>query len=100
MSVHEAAALVIARRGLGYQEKLPKALIQELQQKVMPYLVEKLGSMEESEKETGQGKKQRQYLGMFVQYIRNFKMTHSWSLWNIVHKTLWLDQHQIKLKEV
>lgn len=100
LSVHEAAAFVIARRGLGYQEKIPKMLIQELQQTVKPLLLVKLGSMEESEKSTEQGKKQRQYLGMLIHHIMNFKTTHLWSLWNVVHKTLWLDQHQIKLKEV
>lgn len=47
--------------------------------------------MEESEKQSEQGKKQRQYIGMLLNHIYNFKDIRLWSLWNAVHKTLWLD---------
>ncbi|GEL75993.1 hypothetical protein TMU01_02280 [Tenuibacillus multivorans] len=100
ISVHEAASFVIARRGLGFKEKMPKALIHELKKKVKPHLIAKLGSMEETEKQSEQGKRRRKYLGMLLHKINNFKDIHLWSLWNIVRKTLWLDQHQMKLKEV
>uniref|UniRef100_UPI001108FB87 IS200/IS605 family accessory protein TnpB-related protein n=1 Tax=Aquibacillus sediminis TaxID=2574734 RepID=UPI001108FB87 len=85
LSVHEAASFVIARRGLGYEEKMPKALIQALRNKVKPQLIAKLGSMEETEKQSTQGKKQRQYLGLLLRNINNFKDIHSWSFWNVVH---------------
>ncbi|MGM7722553.1 IS200/IS605 family accessory protein TnpB-related protein [Metabacillus sp. Hm71] len=88
LSVHEAASFVIARRGLGFEEKVPKALLLELKKKVKPYLIARLGSMEESEKHSEQGKKQRQYIGMLLNNINNFKNIHLWSLWNVVHKTL------------
>lgn len=52
LSTHEAAALVIGRRGLGFAEKIPRALLKELLTKVKPYLIKLLTSMEESEKTT------------------------------------------------
>jgi IS605 OrfB family transposase len=100
LSVHESAALVIGRRGLGYRERLPKELVYTIKTKVKRHLVAALGSMEESYKHSKSGMKQRQYLGMTLKKIENFKEEHEWSLWNILHKFCWLNQYQIQLKEV
>jgi IS605 OrfB family transposase len=100
LSVHESAALVIGRRGLGYQERLPKELIETIKTKVKRHLIAVLGSMEESYKQSKSGTKQRQYLGMMLKKIENFKEEHEWSLWNILHKCCWLNQYQIQLREV
>ena len=100
LSVHESAALVIGRRGLGHQERLPKALMDIIKTKVKRHLIAVLGSMEESYKQSKSGKKQRQYLIMMLQKIENFKQEHEWSLWNILHKFYWLNQDQIQLREV
>ncbi|WP_312889186.1 IS200/IS605 family accessory protein TnpB-related protein [Desertibacillus haloalkaliphilus] len=100
ISVHEAASFVIARRGLGYDEKVPKKVVRVLRSVVKPHLIGKLGSMEESVKHSTQGKKQRQYLGMLLKNIDTFKELHSWKTWNVVHKTLRFDQCKFKMKEV
>jgi IS605 OrfB family transposase len=100
LSVHESAAFVIARRGLGYHERLTKELIDTIKTKVKRHLIAALGSMEESYKQSKSGMKQRQYLGMMVQKIENFKQEHEWSLWNLLHKFCWLNQDQVQLKEV
>ena len=100
ISVHEAASFVIGRRGLGYDEKLPKEVIRVLRTVVKSHLVGQLGSMEESVKQSTQGKKQRQYLGMLLKNIDTFREHHSWKMWNVVHKTLRFDQYKFKVKEV
>jgi IS605 OrfB family transposase len=100
LSVHESAALVIGRRGLGYRERLPKELIDTIKTKLKCHLVAVLGSMEESYKQSKSGKKQRQYIAMMLRKIENFKQEHEWSLWNILHKCCWLNQYQIQLREV
>ncbi|BDG43251.1 IS200/IS605 family accessory protein TnpB-related protein [Saccharococcus caldoxylosilyticus] len=100
LSVHESAALVIGRRGLGYQERLTRELIHIIKTKVKRHLIAMLGSMEESYKQSKSGKKQRQYIAMMLRKIENFKQEHEWSLWNILHKFCWLNQYQIQLREV
>jgi IS605 OrfB family transposase len=100
LSVHESAALVIGRRGLGYYERLPKELIDTIKTKVKRHLIAMLGSMEESYKQSDSGKKQWQYVAMMVRKIENFKQEHEWSLWNVLHKCCWLNQYQIQLKGV
>jgi IS605 OrfB family transposase len=100
LSVHESAAFVIGRRGLGYHERLPKELIDTIKTKVKRHLIAVLGSMEESYKQSKSGKKQRQYLAMMLRKIENFKQEHEWSLWNLLHKFCWMNQYQIQLKEV
>jgi hypothetical protein len=94
LSVHESAALVIGRRGLGYHERLPKELMDTIKTKVKRHLIAVLGSMEESCKQSKSGKKQRQYIAMMLRKIENFKQEHEWSLWNILHKCCWLNQYQ------
>ncbi|QXJ37850.1 hypothetical protein BV455_01113 [Parageobacillus caldoxylosilyticus] len=100
LSVHESAALVIGRRGLGYRERLPKELMDTIKAKVKRHLIASLRSMEESYKQSKSGKKQSQYIAMMLRKIENFKQEHEWSLWNILHKCCWLNQYQIQLKEV
>ncbi|WP_260440564.1 hypothetical protein [Parageobacillus thermoglucosidasius] len=91
---------MIGSRGLGYQERLPKELMDAIKKKVKRHLIAVLGSMEESYKQSKSGKKQRQYIAMMLHKIENFKQEHEWSLWNILHKCCWLNQYQIQLKEV
>ncbi|MGO4889448.1 IS200/IS605 family accessory protein TnpB-related protein [Anaerobacillus sp. MEB173] len=86
LSVHEAAAFVIGRRGLGFDEKLPKALLKQVQQSVKPHLISLLGSMEETEKKSTTGKAKRRYLGMLLKNIETFKEQHVWKLWNVFIK--------------
>jgi len=96
LSVHEAAALVIGRRGLGYREKLPKELIQKLRNEVKLHLQSLLGSGEEK------SEKVVKYFKDIIRKIRNFKHYHDWTLWNIVNKftEFNLCNHKLKRKEV
>jgi hypothetical protein len=100
LSVHEAASFVIGRRGLDFEEKIPKELLNELKTKVTPFLIHLLGSMEESEKHSKNGKRRRQYMGMLIHNIEQFKENHTWKLWNVVHKTLIIKNQELQLKEV
>ena len=100
VSVHEAAALVIGRRGLDVEEKVPKELLKQLRTKVKPHLIHLLGSMEESEKQSNTGKQRRKFMGMMLKNIEKFKEHHSWKLWNVVHKTIRMKNQELQLKEV
>ncbi|MCQ6280897.1 IS200/IS605 family accessory protein TnpB-related protein [Bacillus sp. EB600] len=100
LSVHEAASFVIGRRGLDFEEKIPTELLEELRVLVKPYLIQTLGSMEESEKKSNSGKQIRKFLGRMLKNIETFKENHHWKLWNVIHKTLILKNHVIQLKEV
>ncbi|WP_241558933.1 IS200/IS605 family accessory protein TnpB-related protein [Oceanobacillus halophilus] len=100
MSVHEAASFVIARRGLGLDEKIPKELLQQIRKLVKPHLIKILGSMEESEKASKYGKQRRKRLGFYLISIDEFKQNHHWKLWNVVHKTLKYKNWELQLKEV
>lgn len=100
LSVHEAASFVIGRRGVHFEEKLPKEVLKQLQNVVKPHLVKTLGTMEVSEKKTKTGKQRRKYIGMLLNNIDTFKEHHIWKLWNVVHKTLRIENHVFKLKEV
>jgi IS605 OrfB family transposase len=100
LSVHEAASFVIGRRGLDFDENIPKALLNQLRTWVKPHLMSVLGSMEESEKQSESGKQRRQLIGMLLKNIHSFKENHSWKLWNVIHKTLQLKNWELQLKEV
>jgi IS605 OrfB family transposase len=100
LSVHEAAAFVIGRRGLGFDEKIPQEILIQLRQLVKPKLISILGSMEESEKKSKNGKQRRKYLGMLLSNIETFKENHSWKLWNVIHKTLMIKNQKLQFKEV
>jgi IS605 OrfB family transposase len=100
ISVHEAASFVIGRRGLDYDESIPKELLNQVRTFVKPKLIYLLGSMEESEKKSKNGKQRHKYLGMLIKNIETFKANHSWKLWNVIHKTLLLKDQEIHFKEV
>lgn len=100
LSVHEAASFVIGRRGLGFDEKIPQEVLNHLRTLVKPKLISILGSMEESEKRSKNGKQRRKYLGMLLKSIETFKENHSWKLWNVIHKTLMIKNQELQLKEV
>jgi hypothetical protein len=100
LSVHEAASFVIGRRGLDFDENIPKALLNQPRTWVKPHLMSVLGSMEESEKQSESGKQRRQLIGMLLKNIHSFKENHSWKLWNVIHKTLQLKNWELQLKEV
>ncbi len=100
LSVHEAASFVIGRRGLDFEEKVPKELLKQLKKKVKPYLIHVLGSMEESGKQSNHGKQRRKFMGMMLHNIENFKEYRSWKLWNVVHKTIRMKNQELQLKEV
>jgi hypothetical protein len=73
-SVHESAALVIGRRGLGHHERLPKELMDAIKTKVKRQLIAVLGSMEESCKQSKSGKKQRQSIAIVLRKWRMSSM--------------------------
>ncbi|WP_256235034.1 IS200/IS605 family accessory protein TnpB-related protein [Bacillus sp. EB600] len=100
LSVHEAASFVIGRRGLDFEEKIPKELVNQLRSLVKPMLIQILGSMEESEKKTTNGKQRRKFIAMMLKNIDDFKEHHSWKLWNVIHKTLLIKNQKLQLKEV
>ena len=100
LSVHEATAYVIGRRGLGFDEKIPQEILNQLCTLVKPKLISILGSMEESEKKSKNGKQRRKYIGMLLRNIDTFKENHSWKLWNVIHKTLIIKNQELQFKEV
>ena len=100
LSVHEAASFVIGRRGLGFEEKIPKEIIQQLRSLVKPRLIQILGSMEESEKQSTDGKQRRKWIAVLLRNIDDFKENHRWKLWNVLHKTLLVKNQELQLKEV
>ncbi len=100
LSVHEAASFVIGRRGLDFEEKIPKELVNQLRSLVKPMLIQILGSMEESEKKTTNGKQRRKFIAMMLKNIDDFKEHHSWKLWNVIHKTLFIKNQELQLKEM
>jgi hypothetical protein len=91
---------VIGRRGIGCDEKIPQEVLNQLRTLVKPKLISILGSMEESEKKSKNGKQRRKYLGMLLKNIETFKENHSWKLWNVIHKTLMIKNQELQLKEV
>ena len=100
LSVHEAASFVIGRRGLGFEEKIPKEFIHQLRSLVKPMLISILGSMEESEKQSTNGKQRRKCIAILLKNIDDFKDNHRWKLWNVIHKTLLVKNQELQLKEV
>ncbi|RBW67587.1 IS200/IS605 family accessory protein TnpB-related protein [Bacillus taeanensis] len=100
LSVHEATAFVIGRRGLDFEEKIPKQLVERLCSLVKPHLISLLGSMEESEKRSKNGKQRSKYIGMMLSNMETFQEHHRWKLWNVIHKTLFVKNQELQLKEV
>lgn len=79
MSGHEAAAFVIARRGQGWQERLPKEIVAKL-----PQLRDRL--LAEAQAKPHKDKVRATYL-RWVKKLADWKNQHSWSLWSIWRKT-------------
>ncbi|MFA1819665.1 IS200/IS605 family accessory protein TnpB-related protein [Virgibacillus oceani] len=67
MSEHEAASFVIARRGMDFEEKIPKELLDELRTLVTPHLINMLGP-----KKSKYGKQRRKRLGLYLKNIDEF----------------------------
>lgn len=78
MSGHEAAAFVIARRGQGRQERLPKAIVAQL-----PQLRERL--IAEAKARPAKDKARARYL-RWAKKLADWKHQHYWSLWSVWDK--------------
>ncbi|HDR7475941.1 MULTISPECIES: IS200/IS605 family accessory protein TnpB-related protein, partial [Bacillus] len=94
ISVHETAAFTIVRRGLGFQERLPKEVVLLLKNKITTKLRIFVASMEESEKDTNTKKVYKKWL----QTIKTWKDHHNWKLWSILHKTVYMNNQQLLFK--
>ncbi|RHW30807.1 IS200/IS605 family accessory protein TnpB-related protein [Oceanobacillus profundus] len=101
LSAHEAASYVIGRRGLGFDEKIPRELIKTLKEKVKSHLLQMIRSMEESEKLGETQTQKRNDLVVLRNNIQKFKEKPNWMLWNVIQKTLRMKNQEILLlKEV
>jgi hypothetical protein len=78
MSIHEAAAFVLARRGQGRKERLPKRIVAQL-----PRLRKRL--IAEAERKS-QSEKMRNLLLKWAYELYNWKEQQSFSLWSIWDK--------------
>ena len=78
LSFHQAAALVIARRGLGFHERIPKKI-----QRLIPSLITSLSSLYKAME--AKGKRQVKRL---LNKLENFKTLHSWSFWYTFNQSL------------
>ncbi|TCJ83602.1 UNVERIFIED_ORG: IS605 OrfB family transposase [Bacillus cereus] len=92
ISVHEAAAFTIARRGLELKEQLPKEIILLLKNQITTKLRILVASMEESKKNTQKVYKK------WLQTIQTWKEYHNWKLWSILHKTVYMSNQQFVFK--
>ncbi|HDR5434515.1 TPA: IS200/IS605 family accessory protein TnpB-related protein [Bacillus anthracis] len=92
ISVHEAAAFTIARRGLELQEQLPQEIILLLKNQITTKLRILVASMEESKKNTQKVYKK------WLQTIQTWKEYHNWKLWSILHKTVYMNNQQVVFK--
>ena len=71
LSFHQAAAFVIARRGLGFRESIPKKI-----QGLIESLISKLNSLLPAMEAKGR----RQVEGL-LNKLANWRNIHSWSFW-------------------
>jgi len=78
MSVHEAAAFVLARRGQGHDERLPKRIVAQLPQLRERLIVAALAAPASDEM-------RYVYLG-WADKLSAWKEQHHWSLWSIWDK--------------
>ena len=72
LSFHQAAALVIARRGLGFRERIPKKI-----QRLIEVLISKLSSLLPAMEAKGKREVKR-----LLNKLRNWRNIHSWSFWH------------------
>lgn len=80
MSGHEAAAYVIARRGQGREERLPKEIVARL-----PQLRERLITRAKALPSGSPAKQRAKYL-RWAEKLADWKNQHSWSLWSVWDK--------------
>ena len=80
MSVHEAAAFVLARRGQGRDEHLPKRIVAQLSQ-LRERLIVAAEAMPASDK-------MRYVYLKWADKLSAWKEQHHWSLWHIWDKAL------------
>ena len=78
LSFHQAAALVIARRGLGFRERIPKK-IQRLISVLISSLYSQMPAME------AKGKREIKRL---LSKLKNWPSLHSWSFWHTFNQSL------------
>ncbi|HFK1796621.1 TPA: IS200/IS605 family accessory protein TnpB-related protein, partial [Bacillus cereus] len=92
ISVHEAAAFAITRRGVELQEQVPKEIILLLKNQITTKLRILVASMEESKKNMQKVYKK------WLQTIQTWKEYHNWKLWSILHKTIYRSNQQFVFK--
>jgi IS605 OrfB family transposase len=78
LSFHQAAALVIARRGLGFSERIPKKI-----QRLISPLITSLSSLLPALEAKGKREVKR-----LLHKLRNFRNLHSWSFWHTLNQSL------------
>jgi len=71
LSFHQAAALVIARRGLGFRERIPKKI-----QRLISSLISELNNLLEAMEAKGNREVKR-----LLTKLQNWPSIHSWSFW-------------------
>lgn len=82
LSRHESSAYVIARRGLGYSEKIPGRILRDI-----PVLIERLCKELKDAKEAVKDKIKKQ-----IEVLKNWKKyspietKHKWKLWALISK--------------
>ena len=84
MPNREAAAYVIGRRGLQFEERIPKSIIRQ-----MPEIIEGLSQKAEGAKEAA-----RKKLFSQIEVLNRWKACspvntkHKWKLWSLLYKSL------------
>jgi len=78
LSFHQAAALVIARRGLGFRERIPKKI-----QRLVSVLISKLSSLLPALEARGKREVKR-----LLSKLKNWRNIHSWSFWYAFNQSL------------
>jgi IS605 OrfB family transposase len=78
LNFHQAAAFVIARRGLGFRERIPKKI-----QRLIEGLISKLNSLLSAL----EAKEKREVKGLLTKLV-DFRNLHSWSFWYTFNKSL------------
>jgi len=85
LSFHQAAALVIARRGLGFRERIPKKI-----QSILSVLISKLSSLTEvmATSATAMEAKGKREFKRLLKKLQNWRNLHSWSFWHTFNQAL------------
>jgi len=78
LSFHQAAALVIARRGLGFRERISKKI-----QLLISVLISKLSSLL-----SAMEAKSKREVKRLLAKLKNWRNLHSWSFWHTFNQSL------------